>query len=102
MREGDGELLASLILKQLSQAEEIRERPPKANAENPDRLTRRFTLDIPRFQDPNGSVTSVRTNWALSPEREVPHLASAFSNHNGYVPPRPAVSAIGAYLRGFL
>lgn len=78
VREGGGELLASLIMEQLPQAEEVRERPPKPDAENPGRLTRRFTLDIPRFRGPNGNVARLRTNWALSPEREVPHLASAF------------------------
>jgi hypothetical protein len=75
---GQGLLLARLIFDQLAQVEAIEETEPKVHGEDPSRLTRRFTLDIPRFKGPNGNVAPVRTNWALDPDKDKPHLATAF------------------------
>jgi hypothetical protein len=71
-------LLARLIFEQLTQVKAIEEREPRVHEEDPSRLTRRFTLDIPRFKGPNGNVAPVRTNWALDPDKDEPHLATAF------------------------
>jgi hypothetical protein len=71
-------LLARLIFDQLAQVEAIEEREPTVHEEDPRRLTRRFTLDIPRFKGPNGNVAPVRTSWALDPDKDGPHLATAF------------------------
>ena len=75
---GQGLLLARLIFDQLAQVGAIEEKEPAVHRENPSRLTRRFTLDIPRFEGPNGNVAPVRTNWALDPDKDEPHLATAF------------------------
>jgi hypothetical protein len=75
---GQGLLLARLIFDQLAQVEAIEETQPKVHREDPRRLTRRFTLDIPRFKGPNGNVAPVRTNWALDPDKDKPHLATAY------------------------
>ena len=78
LEQGQGVLLARLIFDQLDQVEAIEETQPKAHEENPSRLTRRFTLDIPRFKGPNGNVAPVRTSWALDPDKDEPHLSTAF------------------------
>lgn len=78
LEHGHGLLLARLIFEQLIQVEAVRERVPKAHEEDPTKLTRRFTLDIPRFRGPNGNVAAVRTNWALDPGEQEPHLSTAF------------------------
>jgi len=78
LESGQGLLLARLIFDQLDQVEAIEEREPKGHEEDPSRLTRRFTLDIPRFRGPNGNVAPVRTNWALDPDKDEPHLGTAF------------------------
>ncbi len=78
LEHGHGLLLARLIFEQLIQVEPVRERVPKAHEEDPTKLTRRFTLDIPRFRGPNGNVAAVRTNWALDPGEQEPHLSTAF------------------------
>jgi len=75
---GDGNLLANLIMEQLVQVERIEEREPKAHSEDLSRVSRRFTLDIPQFRGPNSNVSRVRTNWALDPDEERPHLVTAF------------------------
>ena len=76
--QGDGERLAGLIREQLIQVEEIVEREPQTLLEDPSNQARRFTLDIPQFRGPNGNVAMVRTNWALDPDKERPHLATTF------------------------
>lgn len=73
---GDGELLARLIMEQLVHAK-IKESTPKPFDEDPSKLARRFRLDIPRFRGPNGRVARVRTDWALHPDNERPHLGTA-------------------------
>ncbi len=78
VKSGDGELLAGLIMEQLVQVEEIQESDPKPFTEDPSKRARRFRLDIPRFRGPNGNVARVRTDWALDPDKEKPHLATAF------------------------
>ena len=72
----DGELLKRLIMQQLVQAE-VRESDPKPFMEDPSKQARRFRLDIPLFRGPNGNVARVRTDWALDPDRDRPHLATA-------------------------
>lgn len=81
--ERQGDLLKTLIVEQLSQVEEIWEREPISHLEDIEKLTRRFTLDIPDFRGPNGNVARVRTNWALDPGKDVPHLSSAFPHPTG-------------------
>jgi hypothetical protein len=77
LERGDGHLLASLIKEQLVQVEEIKERKPKTFTEDPSKQARRFTLDVSQFRGPNGNVARVRTNWALDPDKERPHLSTA-------------------------
>lgn len=76
LERGDGELLARLIMEQLAQAE-VKESTPKPFDEDPSKVARRFRLDIPRFTGPNGRVAKVRTDWALDPDKERPHLGTA-------------------------
>jgi hypothetical protein len=75
---GDGLLLANLLMGQLAQAERVKKRASKVHSEDPSRVSRRFTLDIPRFRGLNGNVGRVRTNWALDPGNDRPHLSTAF------------------------
>jgi hypothetical protein len=75
--EGDGELLERLIREQLHQATVI-EREPRLDPEDESRAYRRFELNIPRFEGPNGTVENVLTAWALNPEDKVPHLVTAY------------------------
>jgi hypothetical protein len=77
LERGDGQLLAGLIMEQLVQVEEIEESNPKPFREDPSRQARRWRLDIPRFRGPNGRVARVRTDWALHPDNDRPHLGTA-------------------------
>jgi hypothetical protein len=78
LEQGDGQLLADLIRQQLVQVQSAIERDAIAFAEDPSKQARRFTLDIPRFRGPNGNIAMVRTNWALDPDKETPHLSTTF------------------------
>lgn len=75
--EGDAGLLESLLREQLSQADPG-EREPVTTREYPPRTVRRWELVIPRFQGPNGNEGPVITAWALDPDRDLPHLTTAY------------------------
>lgn len=74
----DAALLADYLMAMLAQVEHIEEREVKAHDEDPSRLTRRWRLDIPRFEGLNGNVARVRTEWALDPDKDRPHLSTAY------------------------
>lgn len=75
--EGDAELLEHLLRDQLPQAEP-EEREPMTTQEDPPRTIRRWQLVIPRFRSPNGNEGSALTAWALVPEKNLPHLTTAY------------------------
>lgn len=66
-----------LIWEQLHQAVVV-EIEPAPHPEDASKVFRRFNLDIPRFEGPNGNVANVLTAWALDPGSEVPHLTNAY------------------------
>lgn len=76
--EGQGELMERLLREQLPQAEEIDEKKPVLDREDPSIAYRRFEIIIPRFAGPNGNVAPVATGWALAPAADIPHLTNAY------------------------
>lgn len=75
--EEDGGLLERSIREQLPQAKVV-EREPAVDLNDPERTYRRWRLDIPHFRGPNNVVGPVRTQWALVPENNSPHLTTAY------------------------
>ncbi len=75
--EGDGQLLWNLIGQQLWKAEII-EHEPEPHPEAPDRVLRLWELNIRDFEGPNGNMANVQTAWALDPDRDLPHLVTAY------------------------
>ncbi|MEJ7840390.1 MAG: DUF6883 domain-containing protein [Rubrobacter sp.] len=77
IEEGDVELLERLLRQQLSQAEP-QERGTLTTRDEPPKTIHRWEIVIPRFQGPNGNVVPVLTAWALVPDRDLPHLTTAW------------------------
>lgn len=77
-KQGDGELMERLIREQLDQAEEIREKDPVLDADDPSLAYRLWEIVIPRFRGPNGNVQPILTAWALDPRRDKPHFTNAY------------------------
>ncbi len=67
---GDEELAARLIREQLERAP-IEERPVR-------RGYRRWELVIPDFEGPNGNAAPLLTAWALDPDKNRPHMSTAY------------------------
>lgn len=75
--EGDGRLLEGLIREQLKGVQQIVEKEPKRDRDDPDLLYRRFELVIPDFEGPEGNMGPVLTAWTHDQRREYPHLTTA-------------------------
>ncbi len=73
---GDGPLLELLIREQLDQAD-IMEGEASLHQEDPSMATRKWELEIPRFNVPNRRPAFVVTVWGLDPGNEYPHLITA-------------------------
>ncbi len=67
---GDAEAADRLIREQLDQAE-IVEQEPRGRY-------RRWELLVPDCEGPNGNVAPLLTAWALDPDKDRPHLSTAF------------------------
>jgi hypothetical protein len=75
--EGDGQLLERLIREQVMRAE-IRENALEPYPPDPERFMRSFTLVVRDFQGPDGRTANVETAWALEPDKDAPHLVTAY------------------------
>jgi filamentous hemagglutinin len=67
--QSDSEFLESAIRTQLNQAKPM---------ERLGRPVRKWELVIPRFRGPNGNEGPVLTAWALPPDKDRPHLTTAY------------------------